>query len=147
MARDRTHIQLWRELANAQRRSLSAEVTGLKNRRSELEQQLRDRPQRTVERYVDQDELETAKAEADRAFRSRENAWQALCEVRLIHREGERGRCRCGQHLERCKVAMIVDRYPGLEKWENEQIRRLRSNRDHRLPDNHPAVLDANWRP
>jgi hypothetical protein len=147
MARDRAHIQVWRELASAQRRSHRAEAALLKDRIAELEQELRARPKEIVERYVDRDELDGARAEAERAFRSRENAWQALCEVRLVHREGEPGRCRCGQRLDRCKEAMIVDRYPGLEKWENEQIRRLRSNQDHRLPDGHPAVINPNWRP
>jgi hypothetical protein len=113
MARDRAHIQVWRELASAQRRSHRAEATLLKDRIAELEQEPRARPKETLERYVDQDELDGARAKAERAFRSRENAWQGLCEVRLIHREGEPGWCRCSQRLDRCKVAMIVDRYPG----------------------------------
>ena len=117
------------------------------SRRPRTSQKLRDRPERIVERYVDQQELEDARAEAVRAFRSREKAWQALCEIRLIHREGTPGRCRCGQRLDACKIAQIVDRYPGLELWENEQYRRLRNDQDHMLPDSHPAVLDPRWRP
>jgi hypothetical protein len=122
MARDRAHIQVWRELASTQRRSHRAEATLLKDRIAELEQELRARPEEIIERYVDRDELDGARAEAERAFRSRENAWQALCEVRLVHREGEPGRCRCGQRLDRCKVAMIVDRYPGLEKGRTSRF-------------------------
>jgi len=117
MERDRAHIQVWRELASAQRRSHRAEAALLKDRIAGLEQEPRARPKETLERYVDRDELDGARAKAERAFRSRENAWQGPCEVRLVHREGEPGRCRCGQRLDRCKVAMIADRYPGLEKW------------------------------
>jgi hypothetical protein len=92
-------------------------------------------------------ELEEAREEADRAFRSRENAWQALCMVRLLHREGQPGQCRCGLRLDRCKTAQIVDHYPALEKWEKEQVLRLRRGLSHNLPEGHPAVLDRRWEP
>jgi hypothetical protein len=147
MERDRRHIELWRSLARVQRRDQDAEAERLRRQILELEQELRDRPEKIVDRYVDRQELEHAKAEGDRAFRSRENAWQALCEVRLIHREGEPGRCRCGQRLDSCKIAQIVDRYPGLEQWERDQYLRLRNGQNHMLPDGHPAVLDRHWSP
>lgn len=147
MAANRTHIEVWRSLACAQRRDHDAEAARLRRQISELEQKLRERPENIVERYVDQQELEDANAEAQRAFRSRENAWQALCEIRLIHREGESERCRCGERLDNCKIAKIVCHYPGLEAWENEQYRRLRTGQDHGLPDGHPAVLDPRWQP
>jgi hypothetical protein len=41
MARDRAHIQVWCELASAQRRSHRATATLLKHRIAELEQELR----------------------------------------------------------------------------------------------------------
>jgi hypothetical protein len=141
------HIAVWRALADGQRRDYEAKARRLSSRIAELEQELRDRPKEIVERYIDQGVLDEAQAEADRAFRSRENAWQALCEIRLLHREREPGRCRCGQRLDTCKIARIVDRYPGLEKWENDQIQRLRDHQDHRLPAGHPAVLDPKWQP
>jgi hypothetical protein len=43
-------------------------------------------------------------------------------EVRLVHREGELSRCRCGRRLDRRKVAMIVDRYPGLGKGRTSRF-------------------------
>src|SRR5262249_15912877 len=132
---------------HAEQRKHAAEVDRLRRQISQQEQELRDRPTRIIERYVDRQELDDAKAEADRAFRSRENAWQALCEIRLLHREGVSGRCGWGKRLDRCDIAAIVDRYPGLERWEKEQIQRLRNNLDHKLPDGHPAVLDPRWQP
>ncbi len=147
MAADRKHIELWQALVRDEKRKQDAEVEKLRTQISGLQQELSDRPERVVERYIDLDELRKAQDEAERAFRSREKAWQALCEIRLIHREGNPGRCRCGVRLDSCKIAQIVDRYPGLEKWEKEQINRLRNYEDHRLPDGHPAVLDPTWQP
>jgi hypothetical protein len=114
---------------------------------AELEQELHDRPTQTVDRWVDLDQLDEARERADRAYRSREHAWQALCMVRLLHREAQAGKCRCGQRLDRCEIAQIVDRHPGLAKWEKDQVRRLRTGETHALPEGHPAVLDRNWQP
>lgn len=144
---DRDHIEMWRTLARSRKQDHERVEAQLKARIAELEQDLRDRPTRTVDRWVDRDQLEEARAEADRAFRSRENAWQALCMVWLLHREGQPGQCRCGQSLDRCKTAPIVDHYPGQEKWEREQVRRLRSGLTHNLPKGHPALLDRRWEP
>ena len=46
--------------------------------------------------------------------------------MRLLHREVDDGKCRCGQRMDRCAVAQIVGRYPGLRRWEEEQVKRLR---------------------
>jgi hypothetical protein len=138
---------MWRALARSRKQDHERVEVQLRDQIAQLEQDLRDRPTRTVDRWVDRDELEEARSEADRAFRSRENAWQALCMVRLFHREGQPGQCRCGQRLDRWKTAPIVDHYPALEKWEREQVRRLRSGLSHNLPEGHPALLDRRWEP
>jgi len=141
MMANRDHIEMWRALVSKR----DAAVAQLREEVADLEQELRDRPEKIVDRYVDLDKLQEAREQARRAYHSRENAWQALCMVRLIHREGQPGQCRCGQSLDRCKTAQIVDHYPGLENWEKEQVRRLRDRLDHNLPDGHPALLDARW--
>jgi hypothetical protein len=143
----RVHAELWRELDRSRQHERDAREAQLRNRIAELEQELHDRPKQIVERYVDRDELKEAREEADRAFRSRDNAWQALCMVRLTHREGQPGQCRCGLRLDRCKMAQIVDHYPGLEKWEKEQVSRKRRGLAHALPEGHPALLDPRWEP
>jgi hypothetical protein len=147
MAANRTHIDLWSSLVRSEQLEHDKELARLREKISNLEHELNERPERIVERYIDEQELKSARDEAQRAFRSRENAWQALCEIRLIHREGELGRCRCGERLDTCKIAGIVDRYPGLEQWEKEQYQRLRNHQDHGLPDGHPAVLDPRGQP
>jgi hypothetical protein len=141
------HIEMWRALARSRKQDHERVEAGLRERIAELEQELHDRPTRPVHHWVDQDELEKAREEAQRAFRSRENAWRALCEIRLLHREAQAGQCRCGQRLDRCKIVQIVDHYPALEKWEKEQLSRVRGGLTHNLPDGHPAVLDRNWQP
>lgn len=144
---DRDHLRLWRELLADHDDQHAREATGLRERIDALEQQLRDRPERVVDRYVDLGELQLARAEADRAFRSREHAWQALTEIRLLHREDDAGQCRCGTRADKCPVALIVDRYPALRAWEDEQVDRLRRGESHALPDGHPAVLDRRGAP
>lgn len=144
---DRDHLRFWRELLARHDDQHAREVTGLRERIVALEQQLRDRPARVVDRYVNIDELQKARAEAERAFRSREKAWQALTEVRLMHREDDLGHCLCGTRADKCPVALIVDRYPALKAWEDEQVVRLRHGESHALPDGHPAVLDRRGAP
>lgn len=139
---DREHLQLWQALTERQSREHAQEASALRTRITELEQELRSRPERLVDRHVDLNELQAARSEADRAFRSREMAWQALVEIRLLHREEDDGQCRCGLRLDRCRVAQIVDRYPALQRWEKEQIERVRRGEAHALPDGHPALLD-----
>ena len=145
MRSDPAHIELWRSLLNRRQRAHERAESQLRARIDDLEQQLRDRPEKVVERRMGGEEMDAAKAEAERAFRSRENAWQALTEIRLLHREADSGQCRCRKRLDRCPEAQIVDRYPGLAKWENDQVRRLRQGLSHTLPDNHPAILDRRW--
>ena len=125
MERDRVHINLWRSLGQKQAQEHRAEAAQMREQIAHLEQELAERPVREVQRLVDADELQKYKDEADRAFRSREVAWQGLCEIRLRHREGEAGRCRCGLRMDRCQIAEIVGKYPALVKWEMEQVRRM----------------------
>jgi hypothetical protein len=141
MMANRDHIEMWRALVSKR----NAAVARLQEQVHDLDQELRDRPEKMVDRYIDLDQLQNAQDQADRAFKSRENAWKTLCMVRLLHREGQPGQCRCGQPLNRCKTAELVDRYPGLEKWEKEQVRRFRDHLDHNLPSGHPALIDPRW--
>jgi oligoendopeptidase F len=89
MAASRVHAELWQALAGSRQRDHDAAETRLKNRIAELEQELLDRPKQVVERYVDRNELEEARQEADRAFRSRESATWAGVEVWSLSRSRE----------------------------------------------------------
>ena len=140
------HVKAWEALTERLRAEHAAQLSQLRDETAQLQQELVNRPEKVVERYIDADDLEAAQNEAERAFRSRENAWQALSEVRVLHREVGDGKCRCGRRFDRCPVAQIVERYPGVRAWEKEQVQRLRRGDPHALPDAHPAVLDPRWR-
>ncbi len=144
---DPEHIQLWQKLLADRQREHDKAVAQLRDRIAALERELHERPEKVVERWHGAAEIEAAKAEAQRAFRSRQNAWQALCEIRLLHREASDGRCRCGKRYADCPEAQIVGYYPGLAKWEKEQWERYRNYEDHALPDRHPALTNPRWRP
>jgi len=140
------HVKAWEALAERRSVEHAAQVSQLRSEIAQVRQELVNRPEKVVEKYIDAGVLETAQDEAQRAFRSRESAWQALTEVRLLHREVDDAKCRCGQRMDRCPVAQIVERYQGLRRWEEEQVKRLRRGEPHALPDAHPAVLDPRWR-
>lgn len=76
-----------------------------------------------------------------------QDIWQALCEIRLLHREASDGRCLCGKRHADCQEAQIVGYYPGLAEWEKEQWVRYRNYEDHALPDHHPALTNPRWQP
>lgn len=64
----------------------AAEVQQLSERIESLIADLAARPEKVVLKYIDQDEMREAKDEADRAFRSRDHAYQAHCEIRLLQK-------------------------------------------------------------
>jgi len=140
------HVKAWEALTERRSAEHAAQVSQLRGEIAQVRQELVNRPEKVVDRYIDAGVLEAAQHEAQRAFRSRESAWQALTEVRLMHREVDDGKCRCGLRMDRCAVAQIVERYPGLRRWEEEQVKRLRRGEPHALPGAHPAVLDRRWR-
>ena len=140
------HVKAWEALAERRSAEHAAQVSQLRAEIAKIRQELVSRPEKVVEKYIDAGVLESAQDEAQRAFRSRQSAWQALTEVRLLHREVDDGKCRCGLRMDRCPVAQIVERSPGLRRWEEEQVKRLRRGEPHALPDAHPAVLDPRWR-
>lgn len=146
MERDDKHKARWRELLAVVRQRAARREEDLLARLHQVEKSLEaevaNRPERVVEKWRNQEVIDKAEAEAERAFRSREKAWQAMCEVRLLHREAQQGQCRCGKRADRCPELAIVGSYPGILEWEREQIRRLQDHLPHALPRNHPVCLD-----
>lgn len=144
---DPEHIELYKALLSAEEREHGNEVTRLNGRIADLERELQERPEKLVERWHGADEIQAATDEQQRAFRSRQNAWQALCEIRLLHREASDGKCRCGKRFKDCPEAQIVGYYPGLARWEKQEWERYKKYEDHALPERHPALTDPRWRP
>lgn len=144
--REAQHAEMW---AEDQRDALAAQadqharvVTRLEEQARQLQQTLDDRPERVVVQNLDLQEVRAAQEARDAAFRSRDTAFQALSELRLLHHDTGEGQCRCGKRLDRCDVAAVVDRYPALRAWEEKQAEFLRRGLPHLLPNGHPAVLD-----
>jgi hypothetical protein len=140
--RNDDHVRAWskaRSVLTAQtRRATERLVKELDEARIELEQ----RPVRIVRENLDAETVEKAVSDRDIAYRSRDIAMQALCRVRLLHRERAPSECSCGRNYSKCQTAQIVQEYEALANWEAKQITRMRQNLNHYLPDNHPAILD-----
>ena len=149
--RDQDHRDLWaedaRELAEQNANKLAAEQASTETLRTQLAEEIAKRPPHVVHRNLDQEIVHEAEAERDSAYRSRDQAFQALSEVWLLHRDAGSDRCRCGRKFSQCDTAAIVNRYRALEQWERRQWERRRQRRDHMLPRNHPAVTDPRWTP
>ena len=80
-----------------------------------------------------------AEDECDGTFRSCDDAYRALTEIRLLHREVDGGRCRCGS--KGCAVFEILHDHRSLESWERKQVERMKQGLPHALPAGHPDVL------
>lgn len=139
------HIPLWAEYVaevQAEAQRLVAEADG---RAARAQAELAERPERVVEKYLNEEEVRTARSEADRAFRSREHAWHDLSALGLLHTELDGDRCRCGKDRRSCPEAAIVDAVRGLGAWESRQAAEHRAGRRHFLPEGHPALIDHRW--
>lgn len=142
--RDRQHVELWANTATALLEERDAdhtrEVARFQAEIAGRDKQLADRPERVVYQNLDQQTVWEAEEQRDHAFRSRDQAFRTLTEIRLLHREADGGSCRCG--TRGCPVFEILGGYRALESWEAKQIERMKKGRDHLLPPGHPAVLD-----
>jgi hypothetical protein len=138
LAAERAHVRLWQEYAERLQawtaRRPEDGPTGEISQAGAAQAHARGGP------HVAADVLEEERDKTARAFRSRDMAYRALSEVRLLHHETEAGRCRCGLPVQRCAVAMVVDRYPALASWEAKQLKRVRKGQPHMLPRDHPGL-------
>ncbi len=114
---------------------------------AEAKARLDERPEKIVEKYINEADIAAARAEAARAFRSREYSWEALSALGLLHAELPEGGCRCGKRRrENCPEAALVEGVVGLRAWEARQAQEYRAGRRHFLPDGHPSLIDHTWR-
>jgi hypothetical protein len=139
LAAEREHVRLWQDYAQR----LQARTAGRPEdgRAGEASQGGEVRSRASSGPHGAADVLEEERDKTARAFRSRDMAYRALSEVRLLHHETDAGRCRCGLPVQRCAVAMVVDRYPALASWEAKQLKRLRKGQPHMLPHHHPGLV------
>jgi hypothetical protein len=146
MQKDKEHIGLWRALAIQREHEHNREASRLEAQLKELRQELQDRPEKPVIKYIDADKITTAEEEKSRAFRSRLRSFQALAQILALHRERSPGRCQCGQAFLDCRVAQILYSYQAFMGWIDDQLTRLRRHGACDLPDDFPARFDPRWR-
>jgi hypothetical protein len=127
--------------------ALRAEVERLKAQLAAARQELDERPEKEVVKYIGEDEINAAEEERQRAFASRQRAWQALSEIHSRHRERNEGQCQCGRPFDKCGDAQIIAGYPAFTNWLTAELARLRRHLDCALPASHPARFDPRWHP
>lgn len=145
--RDEDHIELWRALLNARVGALRGEIGQLKAHLAAAQHELDEKPEKEVVKYVGQDEIRAAQEESQRAFASRQRAWQALSEIQCLHRERNNGQCQCRRRFEACEEAQIIARYPALMDWVKDELERRNRGLSCDLPENHPVWFDPKWHP
>lgn len=96
---------------------------------------------------LDQVVVDAATRERDQAYHRRDVAMGALSDVRLLHhrRPENRDRCKCGTAYAKCSEAQIVDRWTGVEDWEQSQAGRARRGTRHYLLRDHPGIADGSY--
>lgn len=143
--RGRQHGRMLRHAVDAMR----AKVTAANQRIIDKERELEARKTRVLVRVENLDKMivATAHRERDEAVRRRDTAMGALSDVRLLHHQSgdNERRCSCGALYDKCEVAKIVDRWPGVRDWEDYQVRLAEQGERHRLHPNHPALSDPTW--
>lgn len=145
------HAAAWAEL-NERRRQADEErdqkITDLHAQIEDLRAVIRagveNAPWPTVEHWYQSEQVADATRKRDSAYRSRDRAFRALWFIDQVHHEdaGRANYCACGNRAEKCQVLDALEPVrDALYKWENQQIDRLRSDREHGLPHEHPEVL------
>jgi len=139
------HIPLWQGYVAQVEAEAGERLAEAEGRFARAQRELAERPERIVEKYINEADMQAAKAEAQRAFQSRSYAWQNLSALGLLHAEMDGARCRCGKVRRSCSEASLVDGVAGLRAWEARQAEEARAGRGHYLPNGHPAVVDHRW--
>ena len=133
--RNRSHVLLYRETAqkelDAQRHYFDEEI-------ARLRQQLEDRP--VVEQNLDQELVDRYRMQTRSALSSRDNAYAELLAIKLLHQQQRGTKCSCGR--DSCPTAQRFFETSSLDRWEAEQVERLRRNESYSLPAH---MRDTPW--
>jgi hypothetical protein len=168
--RDREHVKLWEAVfavvteQHSQRvQQLRAEaaqrdqdMTALRETvsdlRGALQADIEQRPVATVQAWFDSVRVREAEDKREAAYRSRDFAMSHIWSLDRLHHTDDRNEemCSCGKECKRCREWSILDRMTiSLDRWETQQLERLRDDLPHGLPDEHPEVLKSgrrSWR-
>lgn len=153
--KENKHKELWRlaisRAATNASRDCENRVSRLNAKIQEKEEELTNRSVVVVHENLDQDVVDTAIEEKEKAFGYRNAAFGTLTLVKELHREMSKNQCRCGLLLNRCKThELLTDRFAentAVARWEAKEYRRLKDGLSHSLPLEHPALKDGYWQP
>lgn len=147
--READHFERWqrdRDLALEQLRAQCAgEIERLNVEVGQLEKELAERPTRIVEQNLDQQTVDQASIDREKAYRARDGAYILLARLRGLHHDTGRGVCSCQKAVSRCRETELLDSSSGYRRWELAQQERLRRGQWSELPAEHPARTNSRW--
>ncbi len=154
--RDQDHYEQWQHDAEVLRDVHRVElarrdesIAELKGTIAKLEQKLDQRPVRVVRENLDQEAVDQAHQERDRAQAARDAAYGLMAQFRGEHHDTGRGTCKCGVSTEKCEVTKILNSDRSFLRWETRQLDLVRRNGPYfsKLPRGHPALINPRWSP
>jgi hypothetical protein len=154
--RDQDHFEQWAqdaELLTEEYRDALAKrdehIEQLRAAIGQLEQKLDERPVRVVHENLDQEAVDGAYRDRDRALVARDAAYRLVAQFRSSHHDTGRGTCKCGVIMAKCDVTKIIDSDRSFLRWEASQCALVGRNGrfSSKLPEGHPALINSRWSP
>lgn len=114
-----------------------------------LEDQIRSKPVRYVERNLDQEIVDEAKIERGESYAARDRAYRTLAQFRVMHHDTGRGFCKCETGLDECAETQALNGDQSFLRWEARQVQYIRRNGEYasQLPQGHPGRINPRWSP
>jgi hypothetical protein len=164
--RDRQHVQMWQAGVSLVKEEHRPQVDGLERRIKELDQSLKGargqvselqgalmagldaRPVESIARWFEHSKIAEADEKRRRASDFIERLFGILWFIDELHHEEAVDECSCGIRVDDCAICKALAPVRGkLNKWEAEQVARIRKGQRHSLPVGHPEVAKhESWR-
>lgn len=127
--------------------SLEAKVSALNEQVSDLEgamlRELESRPVESIALWFEQTKIAEADERTTRARGYIKHLYRVLWHVAEAHHvaDGDRDSCSCGLGCDDCQtLAALNPIQSSLNKWEIDELQRMKDGRQHSLPHDHPEV-------
>lgn len=107
-------------------------------------EEYRNAPLGDLQTWVRSEVVKSAESQAMGAYRARDGLMTAIWRLDQLHKDGKvRGTCACGKPVEKCRDrSVLTPVLAALTKWEDKELVRLASGKDHGLPAEHPKVME-----
>jgi hypothetical protein len=150
IAHDEAQFSNYAQIVADLRAALRAEKDSLEERDSRLGvmrglvvTHFEDAPIGNLQKWLQDAVVVNAHAARDSAFKRRDKAMRAIWRVDHEHNDDKvAGLCKCGLKTDRCLVwKALHDQLEDLDRWDREQVARLKAGKEHGLPREHPEVM------